>query len=133
MRISDWSSDVCSSDLAAARCPPGARPRVPTPLPSCRDTQQRVERREASGPAVPLDNARARRHAQLGGIGRIFEQCRNGVGYGVGVAAGSDLAGLVAPLGGPGRGPHLVYGTSGCTDEVCQFVAFSVGSLLLQN
>src|SRR3546814_4036433 len=29
MRISDWSSDVCSSVLAKHRCRPGARPRDP--------------------------------------------------------------------------------------------------------
>src|SRR3546814_10635349 len=41
MRISDWSSDVCSSDLALAR--PGSDPRQSVRPPSLRERLQRVE------------------------------------------------------------------------------------------
>src|SRR3546814_7825775 len=51
MRISDWSSDVCSSDL----CPAGCRPRLPdraccrAPEPCCRRPSARGRRRSAAG------------------------------------------------------------------------------------
>src|SRR3546814_4050744 len=36
MRISDWSSDVCSSDLSASTAGPYVRPRPPTRAPARR-------------------------------------------------------------------------------------------------
>src|SRR3546814_11756103 len=38
MRISDWSSDVCSSDLRAGAAPPPARQREPRTRPAARRT-----------------------------------------------------------------------------------------------
>src|SRR3546814_4751616 len=69
MRISDWSSDVCSSDLSLSPSHRGAvwrrsvqqaRTRVPSPSPIWRDRQRRGVHHHPSGGAV-----RARRHNNL--------------------------------------------------------------------
>src|SRR3546814_14509200 len=55
MRISDWSSDVCSSDLGRAHDPPPARPAA-TPRPARPHPPVRVPRRER--PARPTPRRR---------------------------------------------------------------------------
>src|SRR3546814_7829647 len=56
MRISDWSSDVCSSDLAAHRGPPeqGGRPMAATTL--------------TAGPAVTQPTSSLRRTTLVSGL-----------------------------------------------------------------
>src|SRR3546814_8763115 len=51
MRISDWSSDVCSSDLAArSRCRPGTRRNTPTsPAPASARQNPRPRRAPPAG------------------------------------------------------------------------------------
>src|SRR3546814_12617499 len=54
MRISDWSSDVCSSDLGRHRADPAARRRLAAPelAPEWRQSERRHGEKRAAGPAV---------------------------------------------------------------------------------
>src|SRR3546814_5663617 len=53
MRISDWSSDVCSSDLWLLPSPIGGCTRLYRPIPNCHPGQASVSER-VPGPIAPL-------------------------------------------------------------------------------
>src|SRR3546814_13190780 len=55
MRISDWSSDVCSSDLGAAVPYVHARPDLPVATAPAPTTGPMARRERFDGPALPLD------------------------------------------------------------------------------
>src|SRR3546814_8668983 len=52
MRISDWSSDVCSSDLAPPRSPPAGRAHKRRHAPGCPSTRAHNAARKEGGGAV---------------------------------------------------------------------------------
>src|SRR3546814_8616665 len=64
MRISDWSSDVCSSDLLAQRM---ELSRVRGPCRQCRAAPHRVRPRDAAALAgpCPVENGRLAHRAQV--------------------------------------------------------------------
>src|SRR3546814_9961072 len=71
MRISDWSSDVCSSDLRRASCQPhrldALRPSHSGPVEDAAKRQCRINRREgASRPGRRSDAACRRRSGLVG-------------------------------------------------------------------
>src|SRR3546814_12723030 len=81
MRISDWSSDVCSSDLRCADA--DARPRLGLAAPGQPDAPAARGRRTRG---VPARQSRARRHlygyvAKLGnrGLARSVREARTGL------------------------------------------------------
>src|SRR3546814_3968265 len=103
MRISDWSSDVCSSDLAAAGGNPDAPPRrgasadpVRTRQPGEHAGGQRQGRAGAADRAVGGggDHARARRRQPAGAAGQaqpfLPVRAPGTAGRDAGDAAGSD-------------------------------------------
>src|SRR3546814_4134833 len=73
MRISDWSSDVCSSDLYASDSAKGAVIRIggldPVPMPdteqSFADLQERIGKTVAFLESVPRDRIDGREDAQV--------------------------------------------------------------------
>src|SRR3546814_16154557 len=94
MRISDWSSDVCSSDLLVARLDGGGRYRTLE--------LQHVERPRFGGSPRP-DPLR-----RVGGpVPAAAEQFKRIVGVGLG--------GPPPAAGGPGRGgPYTPHGVARC-------------------
>src|SRR3546814_5974108 len=64
MRISDWSSDVCSSDLLPTRLPPGRR-----------TTERSAQQRKYS--SIPSRNENGRRSLAAGGPARKYPQPGN--------------------------------------------------------
>src|SRR3546814_11973148 len=103
MRISDWSSDVCSSDLVVARAVADRARRV-----DARHEQQ-FDADEALALAVVA--------ATLGDIARK--------------AAGIVTA-LACLRGGGEKLAHVVeIGRASCRERVCQYVAISGGAVTL--
>src|SRR3546814_20088700 len=81
MRISDWSSDVCSSDLRAARCDGGGRSGDAGRLCRRRRTRPRRPRRALAGGAARgaprgQRRARARLSGRAGTGGGMGRECR---------------------------------------------------------
>src|SRR3546814_8381473 len=74
MRISDWSSDVCSSDLMQSRCPAVAE--APTSLRNPRGEERRQPRRRLKRAEVGADEAGAavEFEHQRSGCGRAGDQ-----------------------------------------------------------
>src|SRR3546814_16962252 len=93
MRISDWSSDVCSSDLVHKRHRGGASSFLESAV-----------RAVLAPPVIPTIGSPTLCHAHLSGAG-VPAIALPAVGGGVGGAAG--LAGAVLPAEGPARaGPR---------------------------
>src|SRR3546814_15060268 len=93
MRISDWSSDVCSSDLRCADA--DARPRLGLAAPGQPDAPAARGRRTRG---VPARQSRARRHlygyvAKLGNRGLARSVDRKSVVEGKRVSVRVDLGG----------------------------------------
>src|SRR3546814_14742150 len=69
MRISDWSSDVCSSDLSRRGCtpaPPVGRPRRPLARPSeARGEKISTMRYESECSQCPIRDRALKKHGQL--------------------------------------------------------------------
>src|SRR3546814_3028424 len=95
IRISDWSSDVCSSDLSARR------------LPSMRH----------GGGAVFVDQRAAAEAVEAeGGVQRMRFVMRDGMGENM-AAAGSRLEASGAPAA-----IDIEIGIASCRERVCQYV-----------
>src|SRR3546814_17333153 len=112
MRISDWSSDVCSSDLRIGRADTGEQ---------CDHGQRlypRLAQRIHSRAAEPLRkrSVRARDQRGMGECGRRRAQ-------------GLELLGLNAGIGDMVLAPpdmgvahiHVEFGTESCRGKVCQY------------
>src|SRR3546814_17770627 len=106
MRISDWSSDVCSSDLGGARG---------EPVDGGGD-------RSARGGAGRGSGARRRRRR----IVPPQEDAEEGAEEGA-------AAGRAAEAGGRGRSRSEQIGRASCRERVCQYVSISVVDLSLKK
>src|SRR3546814_14453892 len=130
MRISDWSSDVCSSDLLR-QPPPGPRRRpalATAEAATCRhldhaDLHPRAERAaEGAGPAEP---SASRRLAEAGNLSPIFWLTRligmtsfrsaRGRGLVPGIVSGVLSQAFTSRAGGK-------IGRASCRERVCQYV-----------
>src|SRR3546814_12930142 len=102
MRISDWSSDVCSSDLGVDQ----AEMKVDA-------VAHRIDRRLGREAGLPAANARDFAHDLANGDGAVGGGDRIGGGA-------SDLE-----LVGAEFGEHEI-GRAACRERVCQYVKISV-------
>src|SRR3546814_11031300 len=103
MRISDWSSDVCSSDLAEAEARRSGR------------TANRL-RADANGLAIGLDNGAA----ADADADHIAERKRDGDALDLAACIGTHRAVLDdADVGG---GATHAIGRASCRERVCQYV-----------
>src|SRR3546814_14765601 len=110
MRISDWSSDVCSSDLDPHRAAP--------------DGAQRQEVRRRRGIALDRDGARA-----AIGRARLDGEAAPAVAPHLHAVAGHPVEGDLDI----GLGNQLEIGRASCRESVCQYVSISVGGVTLKK
>src|SRR3546814_12047935 len=118
MRISDWSSDVCSSDLPEPTCDTPSSPRrrsvAGSPHPTC-DTPSSLRRQAVAG----SDHCRNLRHSVV----TPPTGCRRFGWRGL----GGDLYAVLGPLLGDGEGGahgvhELEIGRASCRERVWQYV-----------
>src|SRR3546814_15876657 len=123
MRISDWSSDVCSSDLGCDGG--GVAQRL---VPHRRHVRARRRRRLVlRRPPEGRDPPARREHLVLGGRGRDPRPSRRARGRGGG---GAERAHRGRGAGGAGPGQ---IGRASCRERVCQYVSISVVAVSLRH
>src|SRR3546814_13965482 len=115
MRISDWSSDVCSSDLTPER--PGPDPDAEAVAVDESPSEHDMSRAPAAAAADPAPAYRRKaRRAWSGDLVRNLRLCD-----------GWDRGGQARE-----RYPAGI-GSASCRERVCQFVSISVGGVALQK
>src|SRR3546814_11102664 len=123
MRISDWSSDVCSSDLPPSR--PLSRLDVRPALPFRRGAAVRPgPRRGGGGARLPLHLGAGVRGAGAGGDPVPPLQPPPAAGARAGAGAGRGDA--VHSLGASPRRAARQIGSASCRERVCQYVYISL-------
>src|SRR3546814_16424151 len=130
MRISDWSSDVCSSDLVGQLDPPRGRRRA-----EARDAAGRLPGRAARQPPVRTQRDRAGRervpdHRRAGRLGARAET--------IGTWLGVQPARWPRARAGHGRGlacgaGHGEIGRASCRERVWPSVEVTVAARSLQK
>src|SRR3546814_12232478 len=120
MRISDWSSDVCSSDLDGGQDHQTGHPRLPA-------------RAAASGePDVP--RALAGRRSGDRRVPALVPHAELGLPGGSGMRPGGGGGLLSAAATWVAPAPALTQlGRSSCRERVCQYVLFSVVAVSLKK
>src|SRR3546814_15869350 len=132
MRISDWSSDVCSSDLCQGSVKPRKRCIV--------GRQAKAEQVGVICKGAGQDAVTGQLGEQLRGVGGLDQAEQRTVSPGIEAVAGKhgvELGRAAPPVAARGRDPLVIaiseIGRASGRERVCQYVLITVVSVYLKK